>query len=336
MYHQYRKLLLLFLCLTFLVQAKTFDVLTNSFALALPDTINMQTDYLSYDLNHQELLRESKNDTPVLNNFDLKAQTKINTWLIQSGIHYDFSRENDTLFVTEFPMSERNAYNNYFFDLLPETFGDTIPYHTASDNFDIELSASDRKFLFHLKYSNSSDRLMESHLNTSSNDDLSGSRESLCKLSYSGIQALAGVRANNYSFFRLGLNYNYVPIDWKHTLFPSTPDTTEIVQIANGRTQSFNAQIGYNLLSFPFNFNATIASGYINNSTRASTPVLGYVLRILPISHQAELDLTSTYLLAHIHFDYPLKAGRSIFTPRIDVISSRFRSDVSLLALLQF
>ncbi|MEA2077039.1 MAG: hypothetical protein U9O95_03375 [Candidatus Marinimicrobia bacterium] len=344
----------------------------------------MQIDHLNYDIEHQELFRESRNDTllsrytlrkqnielnyqfekfsffaswsgniidmadmlntdytnsgfrPGSNNFDLKAQTKIYGWLLQPGIHYSFSRTNDTLFVTDFPVSEMTAYNNYFFNLLPETFGDTIPYHNASDNFHIELLASDHKLMFYLKYSNSSNRLTESHINTSSNDKLNGPRESLCKFTYSGIKAFAGGRANKYSFFWLGLNYNFAPIDWKHTVFPSVPDTLEIIQIADGKTQSFNTQFGYHLLSFPFNLQTAISIGFIKNSTRASTPVLGYVLKILPISHQAELDFASTYLLAHVHFDYPLKAGKSIFTPRIDMIASRFRSDVSLLALLQF
>ncbi|MCF7832680.1 MAG: hypothetical protein K9N05_03775 [Candidatus Marinimicrobia bacterium] len=364
------------------------DNILNSFSLSLPDTSGMDNSYLHYDIDHQELLRESKNDTllsrfsiraqkaefnyidnkysinakwihnvysiadlfntdytltsarPISHRFDIKAQTHVKEWVLQPGIHYAFSRMSDTLFVTDYPISEISAYNNYFFNLLPETFGDTIPFNNAFDAFHVELlgskSKNDQGMMFYLKYSNTSNRLTESHKNTSSNNKLSGPRESLCKLTFSSIETLAGWQSDIHSFFWVGINYNFIPLDWEHTVFPSVPDTTEIVQLANSKTNSFNIQLGYKALSLPVTFQATLSTGFLANITEASTPVLGYILRILPISHQADLIASSTYLLTHIHVDYPLKAGNSTFLPRLDVIAARFWTDVSLEALLQF
>ncbi len=276
------------------------------------------------------------NPRPISNSFNLKAQTEIKNWLIQPGIHYAYSRLNDTLFISEYPVSKTNSYNNYFFDLLPETFGDTISYQNSFDNFYFELLASDQRLLFYVKYSNTSNRLSESHINTSSNDKLSGPRETLCKLTYSHINTMAGWHATKDSYFWLGLNYSFSPLNWDHTILPGTPVASEIDTIAGANTRSFNAQLAYQLLTHPFNFHAILSSGTVRNSTMARTPVLGYVLKILPISHRADIYLTSSYILTHLHFDYPLKTGNLVFTPYVDMIASRFWSDISLLALLQF
>jgi hypothetical protein len=384
MYQHTRKYLLLLLCFISFVQAKTFDMLTNTFSLSTPDTSQLQSNYLNYGIEHQELLRESKNDTllsrytlreqhvelnytfkkfsiytswsrnilsmsdafntdytstnprPISNGFNLKAQTKINNWLLQPGIHYAFSSLSDTLFINEYPVSETIAYNNYLFNLLPETFGDTIPYQNSFNNYYVELLASDQRLLFYLKYTNTINRLTESHINTSSNDKLNGPRETLCKLNYSHIRAIAGWHATRNSYVWMGLNYSFSPLNWDHTILPDTPVASEIDTIAKSNTQSFNAQLAYQLLRFPVNFQAILSSGNVRNTSMARTPVLGYVLGILPVSHRADIDLRSSYILTHLHFDYPLKTGNSVFTPYVDMIASRFWSDISLLALLQF
>ncbi|MEA3391375.1 MAG: hypothetical protein U9Q91_00190 [Candidatus Marinimicrobia bacterium] len=368
--------------------AGTIDVLKKSFSLILPDTSKMQTKQLAYNVSHQELLRESRNDTllsrytireqhtkfnyaagnlslfaswsrnvyrmddlfetdytkltsqPISHRIDLKAQTHIKNWLIQPGINYTFSRTQDTLFITDFPSSDVSAMNSYFFDLLPETIGDTIPYNNSLNAFNIEILASknrqDQSLFFYLKYAKSIDRLTEIHKNTSTHDKLKGPRESLLKFNYSSIKAMAGWQVNTHSLFWAGINYHFSPLDWRHTVFPDEPDTLEIVQLADAKTNSFHAQLGYKALSLPLGFQTTLSAGHLTNITGTSTPVLGYVLRILPISHQAELVASSSYLLAHIHMDYPLKAGNSTFLPRLDVIAARFWTDISLEALLQF
>ncbi len=277
---------------------------------------------------------------PISHRFDIKAQTHLHNWLIQPGVNYTFSRSQDTLLISDFPRSDVSAMNSYFFDLLPATIGDSITYNNSLDAFHIELLLSknkqDQRLFFYLKYARTMDRLSETHENSSTNDKLSGPRESLLTFNYSSIKAMAAWQVNAHSLFWTGINYHFAPLDWNHTVFPDEPDTTEIVQLANGKTNSFHAQLGYKALSLPVTLQATLSVGHLSNITEASTPVMGYVLRILPISHQADLSVSSNYLLTHFHVDYPLKSGNSIFLPQLDVIATRFWTDVSIEALLQF
>ncbi len=383
------KTILIIFCTFFIFSfASTFNIISNAFSLSIPDSTSKGLSYLHYDIDHQELLRETKNDTllsrytlrqqhfefnyvvnkyslyaswsrnllgfadlfntdytssspkTISNNIDLKAQARFKNWLVQPGINYSFSRVQDTLFIIDFPRSDVLAANLYFFDLLPETIGDTIPYNNSFDAFQIELLASKRKqdqsIFFYFNYVKFIDRLTESHENTSSNDKLYGPRKTLLTFNYSSIKAQVGWQINAHSLFWTGINYHFSPLSWKHTVFPNGPDTTEIVQLASGKINSFHAQLGYKTLSLPLGLQATLSTGYLTNISEARTPVLGYVLRILPISHQANLMATSNYLLTHIHLDYPIKAGNSIFFPQLDVIAARFWTDVSLEALLQF
>lgn len=338
---------------------------------------------LYYDVDHQELMRESRNDTllsrytirsqnlrfqykgkdlsydaswsrkifdiddilssdysysnikPESHTLSFRIQTDLNKYLLSSGIQYAFSRTSDTLFITDYPSSDQSAMNKYFFDLLPQTFGDTLPYRYASDMFKTHFRISDDQFMFYLEYSQYAVRLNETHMNTSDNA-LNGPRESLCRLSYSSLKAFGSWKINGQSMIWAGANYAALPLNWKHTVFPDDPDTLERVNIAEGGTRSLNAQLGYQLLSFPVNIKSTVASGFTNNSTEASTPVLGYVLGFLPISHQANMNIANSYLLAHLHADYPLKKGDFILTPRFDLIAGRVWTDLSLQALLQF
>jgi len=367
--------------------ASTFDLLSSSFFLDLPDTSDMNINALNYHVDHQELYRSSRNDTllsrftlreqqisfthagdkfsmhlgwsrdlyrlsdilesdyttadflPVSHSFNIKAQLQVNDWLIRSGLKYSFSRLNDTLFITDFPVSEQSAYNTYFFDLLPRTFGDTITFSNSTDGFSTDLflrkNLEDQSFLLYLKYSGFFNKLEESHINTS-NNNLYGPRESICRFNYSQIEATAAWNFSEHSMVWAGLTYHFSPLNWDHTVFPDQPDTLEIINISDGNTQALNIHTGYRILSAPYDLNVSLAGGFLNNHTDISTPVLGYILRILPISHQAVVDLSSKYILAHIHFDYPLSTSGFYFTPRADIIAGRIWSEVSIQALLQF
>ena len=363
--------------------ASSFESVNDLFSLSLPDTIDACKPMLYYNIDHQELLRESLNDTllsrytirsqnlrflyigkdllydaswsrKVLNINDIlnsdysytditpeshtlkfNIQTSVKKYLLTSGIQYAFSRTSDTLFISDYPLSDQGAMNSYFFDLLPQTFGDTLPYRYASDMFKTHFRISDRQFMFYLEYSQYAIRLNESHTNTS-NNALNGPRKSICKLRYSGLKALGSWKINEHSLIWVGANYMALPLNWKHTVFPDNPDTLERVNIADGNTQSLNAQLGYQSLTFPVNIKATIASGFTTNTSEASTPVLGYVLGFLPISHQANMTIANTYLLAYLHGDYPIEKGGFILTPRFDLVAGRVWTDISIQALLQF
>lgn len=273
---------------------------------------------------------------PVLHRFDLKAQTRIKNWLIQPGLSYAISDLQDTLFIKNFPSSDILALNSHLFDLLPETIGDTIPYRDRFSVIMLEFMAHDQRLFFYANFIHAASSLIESHKNTSTNDKLNGPRESICKLNYSSIKVNAGWQASKYSFLWGGINYNFTPLDWHHTIFPDEPVITEIIQLAGGITRSVNAQLGFRTMFEGLNLHTSVTSGYTTNSDTASTPVLGYVLRILPISHQANLVAFSSYLLTHFHVDYPLKAGNSTFLPRLDMVAARFWTGISLEALLEF
>lgn len=277
---------------------------------------------------------------PVSHAFKFKLQTHKKEWLIQPEIGYAFSGFSDTLFIRKFPSSETYALNNYFFDLLPATFGDTLPYQYNVNRFQGACLSSktfnNRKLYLYLQYSRTWNHVSEFHVNTSEFDALSGPRESLLTQLSSSWHIQSGLQLNETSLFRVGYQYHRFPLSWNHTVFPDDPDTIEIVNLAEGITHYHALQLGYQLLSAPFHLQLHTAAGIAQGNISASTPVLGYVFRILPISHQGEVIGRMHYLLGHLYLDYPIQSGKWMFTPRLDLLAARSWSDITIDAQLEF
>ena len=273
---------------------------------------------------------------PVAYKFDLGLDTGIKNWRIKPGISYSFSSIADTLFITEYPRSDQSAMNDYFFDLLPETFGDSIQFNYGHHMFKGDLLAQHEKFAFYFSYRYLNNKITESHENTSSYLSLAGPRESLLSLTSSSIRIKLAYSIHPGHLIWGGIDHSSNLFDWQHTLFPGDPVPSEIIHLGSGNNTAFQTQVGYKVKINDFNISTTIASGNISMADTASTPVLGYFMSFFPISHQAELLLNTAYISAKFHADKIWSINRSQITPTFDLMAFRSWSDIDFEALLQF
>lgn len=273
---------------------------------------------------------------PVSNTLRLKACTKLGAWRLEPGVSFAISSSQDTLFIVDFPQNDVAAMNTYFLDLLPETFGDTIFYRNNYRSADLELFAKRKRLQFFISYSGLINTFEESHLNTSSDPDLAGPRESRLEIKRNAFRVQAGWEFNKNNLLWAGFIYHDLPLDWRQTLYPSDPIPMDIEELGAGGNRSYNAQLGLRSSISTFNISTTVsgASAFVIDSL--STPVLGYFLKILPISHQAHIRASSSRIAGTFHLDKPLYINRSLITPRFDVFASRFWSDIDFNALLEF
>jgi hypothetical protein len=273
---------------------------------------------------------------PVGHAFRLRSDILFGSWKIRPGVSFTFSSTNDTLFIEEYPRSDQSAMNNYFFDLLPETYGDSIHFRHNYHSLNGELTAHHKALTFHLSYFYSSDQIDETHANTSSNIKLQGPRESLCSFNQSRIKARIGWTMRPDHYLWGGLDYHTFPLDWRHTVYPGDPIPNEIIQLVIGKSNLFRAQLGYNTKINKFNIRTGISSGFANTADTASTPVMGYFLNIFPISHQASLSAGTAYIMGQVHADYLWSIKNTKIRPRLDILASRFWSNIDFQALLEF
>jgi len=272
----------------------------------------------------------------VYHTFDFQMDTKIKRWHIQPGLSLNFSGTADTLFITDYPRSDQAAFNSFFFDLLPESFGDSIHFKHNAYSINAEFLARNKKITFYASYRFNSNSLTESHMNSSSYSSLSGPRESIAKLNNSRIKFKFAYVIDPANYMWTGIDFGHYPLDWHHTIYPGDPIPSEVIQIAGGQNNSYQAQLGYRTTLKNFHIGTSITGGHIVLSDTASTPVLGYFIGFFPISHQADLDLRTSYLLGKFHADHVWTINRSYIKPRLDIIALRSWSDIDFEALLEF
>ncbi|MDD3716966.1 MAG: hypothetical protein PHX07_00805 [Candidatus Marinimicrobia bacterium] len=272
--------------------------------------------------------------------FGLSPSFSFSDWQIIPDLAYAFSAFSDTVRVLKYPRSEKAAYNNYFFNLLPETFGDTLPYQYQLHHWQAGLQARKNSpfgpFFLSYRYKASRNMLTESHVNTGPYPKLAGPRESRILLGSDRHILSAAWQAGNFSLLSLEYRFTRIPLDWRHRIFPDTPDTLEIVKLAEAsvKNQDFRAAFRYQNKSFQIETHA--GGAFFRGDLFVSTPVLGYLFRILPISHQgtAEADISYGYLYSNAA--YAFEAGPLCFRPRLDLYAARFYSKLMLDAQLEF
>ena len=150
------------------------------------------------------------------------------------------------------------------------------------------------------------------------------------------IDVIGGWHKDHTSTLWGGFRYRSLPFDWHHTEFPDEPDTTEIIQLGNGKNSVSTAHLSYNGCISGFEFQFSLLGGVGSCLDTARTPVLGYAWFILPISHQADLCVSSAYFGGYIHADRRIDWGNSYFTPRVDIFAIRTYTDLAFNALLEF
>ncbi len=372
----------------FCAASGSMDLVRKELSLGFPDLTSRHTPLLDYDVSHQEILRESRNDSllsrytlrsqalsfryplkggtlhgsgkrsvygiadafqnryvftdpqPVSHGFTLALDHRLAGWECKPQIGYARVSESDTLRVNTYPRSETAAYNNYFFDLLPATFGDTLPWrlalHRATAALQMHREFNARHLYFSLHYTRDLIRMTESHENTGPHEKIRGPRESRLAADPFSLQFMSAWQFDEKHLLRLSYRFGRFPLGWKHTVFPDEPDTLERVELASGISALHSLQFGYRFQSGHTGSGINAAGALLHGRLSASTPVLGYVFRILPISHQCEGDGRLRYVLTHLYAKHTLKTGFFGFTPRVDLLAARIYSDYTLDAHLQF
>lgn len=280
------------------------------------------------------------NPRPVFYDLSITVSFPYKDWLLKPSLESGFFSGSDTAFVLQYPRSETDAYNAYFFNLLPDAFGDIIPYRTnlrhGSAMIELHKKTQYGRWFFKYQFEPGHFTLKETHVNKSSYEKLKGPRES--KLSLKTAKQTLAVAWQNQKHSAFSLKYQSLgtPLDWRHTVFPAEPDTLEIVKLLNGKTKAHFLNTAYRYQNEGLTLEAHAGGGMFNADASASTPVLGYLFYILPISHQANAEAAMRFMHMQVYFNYRFSLGVFNFTPRLDLYAARFYSDISLNAELEF
>jgi len=371
----------------FAFPSSSMEIFKKEFSGFLPDLPGSGRPSLNYGVSHQELLRNSLNDSllsrytlrqqevqfyypaadaefqgifrrslpdaadllnseylsvnfqPVHYAFLLSAAFRHQDWYITPSIRYAFSVFSDTAYVLQFPRSENAADNTYFFNLLPQTFGDTLPFrntlHQGSAALNIRRDSPKGPLFFAYRYDKTQDLLTESHINKS-NTNLAGPRESHALLKRERQTFSLAWQFDPASLISIEYRFTRIPLDWRHRIFPDTPDTLEIVKLAESLTKEHAFRAAYRYRNKGLQVHGHAGGGSFNGELFVSTPVLGYLFRILPISHQGIADASVRYGFIHAFSEYPIPVGVFTFTPRMDLNLARIYSDLNADAQLEF
>ncbi|MDZ7797748.1 MAG: hypothetical protein U5N56_12230 [Candidatus Marinimicrobia bacterium] len=272
--------------------------------------------------------------------FTLAFQKSISSWEVTPRLGYTYSAEEDTLFIREYPRSQSSAYNNYFFNLLPATFGDSIPcgasLHQAAAAIKMNKKYRKGHLFLSAEYVHNFFSFTESHVNTGPHQKIRGPQESLLLQDPSSLKFTAAWQFDANNQLYLSYRYRNFPLNWEHTLFPDDPDTLEIIELASGRLFSHALQSGYCFRKKNSGLLLNVSGASLKVDLSASTPVLGYIFNILPISHQGEIDGRLQYILAHLYAGHSLHAGPVTLIPRIELFASRIYSNYLLDLQLEF
>jgi hypothetical protein len=200
----------------------------------------------------------------------------------------------------------------------------------------VEKMNENRGFTAYLRYSLLTNSLIENHYNTGSVAKLRGPRSTHNFFRVSRIKGYLALKLNPNSKIKGGIDLSSAPLNWVHTIFPNNPDTLEIIQLARSQIKSFSCRLGYEFIHRSLHFDISLNTGRVTGDAHFSTPVLGYIFGILPISHQGDLEIRTQYVHSIIHIDYPIHLNYINIYPRFDILSGYYSSDLRALALLQF
>ncbi|MFA6617741.1 MAG: hypothetical protein WCT23_01570 [Candidatus Neomarinimicrobiota bacterium] len=304
---------------------------------------SLHFDYSRNILNFSDILNNyytASDPLPISYSFGIKTGVLHSGMNIQPGFNFSFSTLQDTLFIKNFPRSETKIYNDYFFDLLPGTLGDTIYYGDNYYKLDLDLLLDkieeERGFSFYTRFTSSRNLFSEEHINTGKSKKLQGPRASLNSLGSRKYLGQFSLKLNRTSLLKFTIDLSSSPLDWSHTVFPHDPDTLEIIRLVNSKLNSYSCRLGYELLDKPIKFDISLYTGGLYLNSHIATPVLGYLFSLLPIAHQGDIDLSTQYFHFISHFDYPIDLGFMNITPSLDMLNGLYSTRLDILALLQF
>ncbi|MDA0746244.1 MAG: hypothetical protein O2954_06980 [bacterium] len=269
---------------------------------------------LSWDLYNTQI---GHNTTPVRNNLDIGERCPFFEYKVDRkryGIGLSMYRStrrgnNQTLRVNKFPHSETDLQmNRMFFDLIEPTFGREIEYNLNSTH--LRLQAEGRVRITSRSRAGMAYRVMQAstvtqfqYTNTGEKSELQGRRttELALNLQSKHIAVMWVYEISERSEVELRTSYT----TRKVPLFDLTPESVpessngiplDIEDLADGVVDldGYEVQVrGQRLFLKQIEVNGFLGFARVNytGSGSGSTPVLGFRLGFLPISHAADINI---------------------------------------------
>ena len=270
---------------------------------------------LSWDLYDTQL---GNNNTPLRNNLDIDEWSPSFEYIIDRKryrfglrIHRATQRgKKQTLAINQFPHSETDPQmNRLFLDLIEPTIGREIVYSLNATNLMIEtggwisMTSKDRSGIMY-RVNRTTTTAQFQHTNTGTKTELQGKRNTDMALNLQSKHIAFMWEHDLNEKYQIGLHTSYTTrklplLDLKPQTIPQSSNgiALDIEDLADGiaDTRGYEAQIeGQKSFSNRLKLNGFIGFGKTNHTGNGngSTPVLGFRLGFLPISHAANITVS--------------------------------------------
>lgn len=278
---------------------------------------------------------------PNYHKLSVRFEAEMEKWKIRPEYIYRYSHTSDLMQVNRFPESQNDIENDYFFHLLPQTFGDSIPYsftdRSLSAGFNISRELADRSLFFEFKHDHGDMLIIEAHENNSEHSNLQGSRESNINADYLRWSLKLGQKKQS-SACGIGFHLDVLPLTWIQTVFPIREDSIalDMIDLTDGQISDWGALVFYDLSDNVRHFSGSVFAGQLRANAQIATPVLGYTFFSLPIAHRLNGEAGALYTGFELSLSQDWQLGIFNITPSLDVLFLHLDGDIRANAQLQF
>ncbi|MEA1985976.1 MAG: hypothetical protein U9N76_00630, partial [Candidatus Marinimicrobia bacterium] len=270
-------------------------------------------------------------------NYNLYIKTRIDEHFFKIDYKHKIIDNNFLLQVYKFPHSDTDeTVNIYFYDLLEQTYGDSIRFYTkiSSNVFRFYYSAPEIysfKPFIDLQYKIIKFNIGERHINTNS-PNLDGEIYTEITDTFAPLKLKIGLLSKYNNSLFVGYSNTKIKPIWQQIIFSKMYD---IDTLSTGNIQSENWEIGLHKQSINSYYFFGASVGEINLQQEIKTPILGYRF-ILPISHQLNLDIQINHKTQILKFGRKFRNKKFNINPEINYIHSLMSIDLNYIADLEF
>jgi len=318
-----------------------------------PCSLNKSSQTLTLKSSFLNLKSNNRNDNTAVR-FNLANKGVDNTiiWTVSDGtgflgigLRYADQKSNGDINILDFPISQNETLNEYFLDLLPETFGSTVGVSNRLTLSDISISGSTKipghylRFIFNRR--NAQNKPEFHYINSSSTPTLSGKR--LLGIPIQLRQYLIAVtlipEKSVISHFSLDLFKTNLGFSTDY----HTYDAVDMDDLGNGQLARTGAAFRITSDIADNSFYTGISFIRYTGDFTVKTPLLGYSsdpllgLQIIPVAHWAEAQLGQSRSFAQLFgWSGNITFFKTVCNLGLQYIHSRYNFQVKGKAHLEF
>ena len=318
-----------------------------------PCSLNKSSQTLTLKSSFLNLKSNNRNDdTAVRFNLANKGVDNTIIWTVSDGtgflgigLRYADQKSNGDINILDFPISQNETLNEYFLDLLPETFGSTVGVSNRLTLSDISISGSTKipghylRFIFNRR--NAQNKPEFHYINSSSTPTLSGKR--LLGIPIQLRQYLIAVtlipEKSVISHFSLDLFKTNLGFSTDY----HTYDAVDMDDLGNGQLARTGAAFRITSDIADNSFYTGISFIRYTGDFTVKTPLLGYAsdpllgLQIIPVAHWAEAQLGQSRSFAQLFgWSGNITFSKTVCNLGLQYIHSRYNFQVKGKAHLEF